>query len=65
MKISVNGNDLELINILDTNYKDEMLSWRNQEFIRKNMRNPEIISIESLELILTVLRVEKGTAILN
>ena len=38
----VNGNDLELINILDTNYKDEMLSWRNQEFVRKNMRNPEI-----------------------
>lgn len=60
MKISVNGNDLELINILDTNYKDEMLSWRNQEFVRKNMRNPEIISIESHRAYLDSLKSGKG-----
>jgi|GEM_PF-1401945 acyl carrier protein len=64
MKISVNGNDLELINILDTNYKDEMLSWRNQEFVRKNMRNPEIISIESHRAYLDSLKSGKREVLL-
>lgn len=34
-------------NILDTPYTEKLREWRNQDFVRKNMTNHDIISLET------------------
>lgn len=38
--------DIEFKNILDTEYTDELRNWRNQDFVRNNMTNHDIIEKE-------------------
>lgn len=43
-------------NILDTEYTDKLREWRNQDFVRKNMTNHDIIGKEEHEKYIEFLR---------
>lgn len=47
MNLIINNHTFTFKNVLDTPYTEELLVWRNQKFVRKNMVNDGIISMES------------------
>lgn len=47
MNTTANNHTFTFKNVLDTPYTEQLLVWRNQEFVRKNMKDDGIISTES------------------
>lgn len=56
MNKTMNNHTFTFKNVLDTSYTGELLIWRNQEFVRKNMIDDSIISMEKHEKYLEKLR---------
>lgn len=47
MSMITNNHTFTFENVLDTPYTEQLLSWRNQEFVRENMVDDSVISMES------------------
>lgn len=52
----MNNHTFTFKDVLDTPYTKQLLTWRNQEFVRKNMMDDSIISMENHEKYLEKLR---------
>lgn len=55
--------DIEFKNILDTEYTEELRNWRNQDFVRENMTNHDMIGKEEHEHYLESLRNSKNNKV--
>ena len=47
MSMITNNHTFTFKNVLDTPFKEQLLSWRNQDFVRENMVDDGIISMEN------------------
>ncbi len=56
MNKTMNNHTFTFKDVLDTSYTEQLLTWRNQEFVRKNMMDDDIISMENHEKYLERLR---------
>ena len=56
MNKTMNNHTFTFKNVLDTPYTEQLLTWRNQEFVRENMVDAGIINMENHEKYLERLR---------